>query len=149
MEAVGTSKTSVNFYKTTRCNIPEDSHLHTRRHENLKSNQFYIILPCTSKYPKQNLPLLFSRQNTACKNREIENIIQLSSDSVQITALPIRPPWCHNDCVCVCVCVRASSWIGPACSTAQPHPTFTRPKNYTYTNRSYVKVYHAISPFRH
>jgi hypothetical protein len=36
MEAASTSKTLVNFYQTTRCNIPEDSHLHTRRRENLK-----------------------------------------------------------------------------------------------------------------
>jgi hypothetical protein len=28
MEAVSTSETLVNFYKTTRRNIPEDSHLH-------------------------------------------------------------------------------------------------------------------------
>jgi hypothetical protein len=28
MEAVSTFETSVNFYQTTRCNIPEDSHLH-------------------------------------------------------------------------------------------------------------------------
>jgi hypothetical protein len=41
MEAVSTSETSVNFYHTTRHNNPEDSHLHTRRRENLKS---YIIL---------------------------------------------------------------------------------------------------------
>jgi hypothetical protein len=37
MEAARTSETSVNFYHTTRRNIPEDSHLHTRRRENLKS----------------------------------------------------------------------------------------------------------------
>jgi hypothetical protein len=30
MVAVSTSKTSVNFYQTTRRKIPEDSHLHTR-----------------------------------------------------------------------------------------------------------------------
>jgi hypothetical protein len=36
-EAVSTSETSVNFYHTTQRNIPEDSHLHTRRRENLKS----------------------------------------------------------------------------------------------------------------
>jgi hypothetical protein len=29
MEAASTSVTSVNFYKTTRNNIPEDSHLQT------------------------------------------------------------------------------------------------------------------------
>jgi hypothetical protein len=39
MEAVSTSETTVNFYQTTRCNIPEDSHLHTRRRENLKSHK--------------------------------------------------------------------------------------------------------------
>jgi hypothetical protein len=31
--------TTVNFYQTTRRNIPRDSHLHTRRRENLKSHQ--------------------------------------------------------------------------------------------------------------
>jgi hypothetical protein len=38
MEAVSTSETSVNFYQTTRRYNPEDSHLHIRRRENLKSN---------------------------------------------------------------------------------------------------------------
>jgi hypothetical protein len=49
MEAVNTSETSVSFramsdthtsvsfYQTTRRNMPEDSHLQTRRRENLKS----------------------------------------------------------------------------------------------------------------
>jgi hypothetical protein len=37
MEAAGTSETSVNFCQTTWCNIPEDSHLHTRRLDNMKS----------------------------------------------------------------------------------------------------------------
>jgi hypothetical protein len=41
MEAVSTSETSVNFYETTRRNIPEDSHLYTRRRENLKSRRVY------------------------------------------------------------------------------------------------------------
>jgi hypothetical protein len=36
-EAESTSETSVNFYQTTRRYNPEDSHLHTRRRENLKS----------------------------------------------------------------------------------------------------------------
>jgi hypothetical protein len=40
MEAASTSETSVNFYQTTRRNIPEDSHLHTRHRENLKSHLF-------------------------------------------------------------------------------------------------------------
>jgi hypothetical protein len=40
MEAVSTSETSVHFYQNTWCNIPEDSHLHTRCRENLKSQVF-------------------------------------------------------------------------------------------------------------
>jgi hypothetical protein len=38
MEAAVTSETSVNFFQTARRNIPEDSHLYTRRRENLKSH---------------------------------------------------------------------------------------------------------------
>jgi hypothetical protein len=38
MGTASTSETSVNFYQTTRRNGPEDSHLHTRRPENLKSH---------------------------------------------------------------------------------------------------------------
>jgi hypothetical protein len=42
MEAVSTSsETSVNFHETTRLNIPEDSHLHTLRRKNLKSQFDY------------------------------------------------------------------------------------------------------------
>jgi hypothetical protein len=37
MEAARTSETLVNFYQTTRRYNPEDSHLHTYSHENLKS----------------------------------------------------------------------------------------------------------------
>jgi hypothetical protein len=37
MEAASTSETSENFYQTTRRNNPQDSHLYTRRLENLKS----------------------------------------------------------------------------------------------------------------
>jgi hypothetical protein len=36
MDAVNTSETTVSLYQTTR-HISEDSHLHTRRRENLKS----------------------------------------------------------------------------------------------------------------
>jgi hypothetical protein len=33
IEAVSSSETSVNINQTARCNIPKDSHLHTRRRE--------------------------------------------------------------------------------------------------------------------
>jgi hypothetical protein len=45
MEAASTSATSVNFYQTTRRNNPEDSHLHTRRSENLKSHTAKLTCP--------------------------------------------------------------------------------------------------------
>jgi hypothetical protein len=54
MEAASTSETSANFYQTARRNNPEDSHLRTRRRENLKSH-------LTNKYsrtPKQKMCLL-------------------------------------------------------------------------------------------
>jgi hypothetical protein len=38
METATTSVTPVNVYQTTRRNNPEDSHLHTRHRENLKSH---------------------------------------------------------------------------------------------------------------
>jgi hypothetical protein len=41
-EAVRTSETSVNIHQTTWCNIPEYSHLHIRRCENLKSHTHCI-----------------------------------------------------------------------------------------------------------
>jgi hypothetical protein len=39
MEAASTSEKSVIFYQTTWRNIPQDSHLHARRHQNLKSER--------------------------------------------------------------------------------------------------------------
>jgi hypothetical protein len=38
MEAASTYEMSVNIYQTTRRNNPEDSHLNSHHHENLKSN---------------------------------------------------------------------------------------------------------------
>jgi hypothetical protein len=39
MEAASTCETSVVLYRTALRNIPQDSHLHTRRRENLKSHR--------------------------------------------------------------------------------------------------------------
>lgn len=47
LEAVRASETSVSFYETIRRNIPEESHLYTRRRENLKA---YITGKVTKKY---------------------------------------------------------------------------------------------------
>jgi hypothetical protein len=42
MEAASTSETSVSFYESTRRNIPEDSHFHTRRGDYLKSHLLLV-----------------------------------------------------------------------------------------------------------
>jgi hypothetical protein len=42
MEAVRTSETLVYSNETARCYIPEDSKLHNRSRENLKSHNYYI-----------------------------------------------------------------------------------------------------------
>jgi hypothetical protein len=49
IEAERISEMSVNFYQTTRHNIPEDSHLHTHRREKLKSHHHprLITRDCT------------------------------------------------------------------------------------------------------
>jgi hypothetical protein len=43
MEAASSSETSANVYQTTRRKNPEDSHLHTRRRENLKSYWIHLV----------------------------------------------------------------------------------------------------------
>jgi hypothetical protein len=43
MEALNTSETLVNFYQNTRRNSPENSHLHTRHHDNLKSHMTSVF----------------------------------------------------------------------------------------------------------
>jgi hypothetical protein len=48
VEAASTSETLVNFYQTTRRNNPEDSHVHTRRRENLKSHEISLLRTTTS-----------------------------------------------------------------------------------------------------
>jgi hypothetical protein len=54
MEAVRTSETSVNTNFTTRRYITEDSKLHTRRRENLKSHiLLHVKITNTAKKQKQ------------------------------------------------------------------------------------------------
>jgi hypothetical protein len=57
MEAIYSSETSVDFQRTTRRYIPEDSTLHNHRSENLKS---YIILINPFSLHKTNLVVIYS-----------------------------------------------------------------------------------------
>jgi hypothetical protein len=43
-EAVSTPEMLVNVYQIMQCNIPEDSHLHTHHHENLKYHLELVYL---------------------------------------------------------------------------------------------------------
>jgi hypothetical protein len=52
MEAARTSETLVNFYQTTWCYNPEDSHLCTHHCENLKS---YPDIDCSDDESKQEM----------------------------------------------------------------------------------------------
>jgi hypothetical protein len=61
METVSTSETSVNFYRTTRHNIPEDSHLQNifRRHSPAILVEFY------NSVPAKNFPfILYATRRT-------------------------------------------------------------------------------------
>jgi hypothetical protein len=69
MEAASTPETSVNFYQTTRRNIPEDIHPHTRRRENLKSQ-----LLVYSKYEYKEKMLLSCSVYTTGRNTEEEMV---------------------------------------------------------------------------
>jgi hypothetical protein len=48
MEAARTSETLINFYKTTRRYNPKDSHVNTRRRENLKSYFLFAFFESSS-----------------------------------------------------------------------------------------------------
>jgi hypothetical protein len=68
MEAVSTSETSISFYQTTRHNIPEDTYLHTRSRDNLKSHS-------------QNDILSFLSYGTAEIFMQLYSVNMLGSDS--------------------------------------------------------------------
>jgi hypothetical protein len=61
MMTASTSEAWVNFYQTTR-NIPEDSHLHTRPRENLKSSNTCCSYSCIGTF--ESLCIIFWSSNT-------------------------------------------------------------------------------------
>jgi hypothetical protein len=58
MVAISASETSVNFYDTTRHNIPECSHIHARRRVNLKSDLYNWLIGILSTLYHVNLNFL-------------------------------------------------------------------------------------------
>jgi hypothetical protein len=68
MEAVSTSETPVNFYQTTLCNIPENSHLQILTV--LEETVLMILLHCCHKPYRQGMMENLKEQNSG-KNTEI------------------------------------------------------------------------------
>jgi hypothetical protein len=92
MGAVSSSETSVNNYQTIRCNIPEDNHLHTCFHDNLRLHHswflvLYYMLPRIfsqySGWPRTGRPGFDPRQR--------QRIFLLASAS-RPTLGPTQPP---------------------------------------------------------
>jgi hypothetical protein len=64
-KAISISETLVNFYEATWRNILEDSHLHSRRRENLKSHYRKAYGPkyCLRGFEKDRFPLCTVRED--------------------------------------------------------------------------------------
>jgi hypothetical protein len=71
MEAASTLETSVKFYQTIRYYNPEDSHLHTRRLENLKS---YLVI----KIGRKDVNFMGLAHNRV-KRRQCDNDNEISA----------------------------------------------------------------------
>jgi hypothetical protein len=65
-EATNTPETSVNFYQTTGCHILEDSLLHTRRRQNLKSHLNYLPRVWIRDRDMKNWPTAQSLSTASC-----------------------------------------------------------------------------------
>jgi hypothetical protein len=93
MEAVRTSETSINFNVTTRHYIPEDSKLHTRHRENLKSRT--NRLNCTEQSSTCEWLNNF-REAMTCRQLYVCNVqgfilhLPTTVDFVQITAASVK-----------------------------------------------------------
>jgi hypothetical protein len=72
MESASTSETSVNFYKTTQLNTSEESHLHTRCRDNLKSHQLERN-KCVEIISLCSLPSRYSAQRAVSRSNHIQS----------------------------------------------------------------------------
>jgi hypothetical protein len=81
MEAARTSETLVNFYQTTRRYNTKDSHLHTRRRENLKSQNLVRLshLPHSCYMPRlSHLPWFCHPNSLWWRVQRMEILLQFS-----------------------------------------------------------------------
>jgi hypothetical protein len=93
MEAARTCETLVNFYQTTRRYNPEDSHLCTQRHENLKSFLVKSMGRLLITVFRDSKPLNLSHCPDDGGSKDLRNVGKLLPD---YTALqPRRQPYLY------------------------------------------------------
>jgi hypothetical protein len=105
MESVSASETSVNFCETALHSMPEDSHLHIRHRENLKSHTLLLRSSLKSERPTSSpvintedwkcqyygiyiLVLIHSLQGKATVH-----VYELFSSSQVFKSTSLRSPW--------------------------------------------------------
>jgi hypothetical protein len=69
IEAASISEMSINFYQTTRCKNQEDSHLHIRRRENLKSCNGEMFIRKKKEHGLKLASLLLRTQRVSEQNK--------------------------------------------------------------------------------
>jgi microsomal dipeptidase-like Zn-dependent dipeptidase len=84
MKAVNTSKTSVNFYQTTRHIISENSQLHTRRRENLIPHLNNVPLKRLYKLTECTYIQSLQKINTSCSNSLFSEHISYIRDLIGV-----------------------------------------------------------------
>jgi hypothetical protein len=104
MQAASTSETSVNFYRTTRRNNTEDSHLHTHRLEELKFHNFKQFL---EMYVKINV---YNAEEHLC-------IFHFYKGCVWDVEVNVENALEESMCVYVCMCL----YIWPDASSFYIH----------------------------
>jgi hypothetical protein len=90
MEAISTSEMSVSMYQTTRRNIPEDSHVHTRRRENLKYHlvwnsfwvQNFLMSPAREQEQFSTLTWIYQRKHML-RQQQLKGRIACVIDSIK------------------------------------------------------------------
>jgi hypothetical protein len=113
------SESSLNFYWTARRNNPEDSHLHTRRHENLTSHDIMddCTLDCTKQETSERGRLSFPHLFMHCKTT-VYNIIGVwRRQKVSLILWPkITKFWSEAILISAFFTVQRISWPCSACN---------------------------------
>jgi hypothetical protein len=85
MYAASTSETSINFYQTTWCNNPEDSHLHTCCHENVKSHSLSKMLDINMAHHSKDITALSCHESSNIFSNVVTHITRLSHNLAPVS----------------------------------------------------------------